>query len=80
VPLYLIEIITLALLAASPMVRLRRSTFFGFASILVVFAIWGLFGFGYPSTSMFYSLNVVSKLLAFATTLTLFLPQPAVPA
>ncbi|HEX3751488.1 MAG TPA: hypothetical protein VHW06_13085 [Streptosporangiaceae bacterium] len=77
VPLFLIEIITLALLAASPMVRLRRSTFFCFASILVVFAIWALYGFGYPNTSLFYSLNVVSKLLAFATALTLFLPQRA---
>jgi hypothetical protein len=77
VPLFLIEIITLSLLAASPMVRLRRSTFFCFASILVVFAIWALYGFGYPSTSLFYSLNVVSKLLAFATALTLFLPQRA---
>jgi hypothetical protein len=74
VPLYLIEVLTLTLLAASPMVRVRRSTFFGFASILVVFAIWGRFGFGYPNTSLFYSLNVVSKLLAFATALTLFLP------
>jgi hypothetical protein len=75
VPLYLIEIITLTLLAASPMVRLRRSTFFCFAAIMIVFAIWALNGFGYPNTSLFYSLNVVSKLLAFATALTLFLPQ-----
>ncbi|HEY0717062.1 MAG TPA: hypothetical protein VGD68_05560, partial [Streptosporangiaceae bacterium] len=75
IPLFLIEIITLSLLAASPVVRLRRATFFWFASILVVFAIWGLFGFGYPDTSLAYSLNVVSKLLAFVTTLTLFLPQ-----
>ena len=74
VPLFLIEIITLALLAASPMVRLRRSTLFCFAAMLVVFAIWALYGFGYPSTSLFYSLNVVSKLLSFATALTLFLP------
>lgn len=80
VPLFLIEIITLMLLAASPMVRLRRSTFFCFASILVVFAIWALYGFGYPNTSLFYSLNVVSKLLAFATALTLFLPQRVTPA
>jgi hypothetical protein len=77
VPLFLIEIITLTLLATSPMVRLRRSTFFCFASILIVFAIWALNGFGYPNTSLFYSLNVVSKLLAFATALTLFLPQRA---
>ena len=73
-PLFLIELTTLSLLAASPMVRLRRITFFGFAAILVVFAIWALFGFGYPSTSLAYALNVVSKILAFATALTLFLP------
>jgi hypothetical protein len=42
-----------------------------------VFAIWARYGFGYPNTSLFYSLNVVSKLLAFATALTLFLPQRA---
>jgi hypothetical protein len=76
VPLYLIEIVTLALLAASPMVRLRRVTCFGFASILVVFAIWALSGFGYPSTEPAYALNVVSKILAFVTALTLFLPPP----
>ena len=75
-PLYLIEIVTLALLAASPMVRLRRVTCFGFASILLVFAIWALFGFGYPSTEPAYALNVVSKILAFVTALTLFLPPP----
>jgi hypothetical protein len=85
VPLFLIEIITLALLAASPMVRLRRATFFSSASILVVFAIWDLFGFGYPDTSLAYTLNVVSKILAFATALSLFLRRPgssaqAVPA
>jgi hypothetical protein len=74
VPLLLIEIITLSLLAASPMVRVRRVTFFAFASMLVVFAIWALFGFGYPGTEPAYTLNVVSKLLAFVTALTLFLP------
>jgi hypothetical protein len=85
-PLYLIEIVTLILLAASPMVRLRRVTCLGFASMLAVFAIWALFGFGYPSTEPAYALNVVSKILAFLTTVTLFLPprdpatEPASPA
>ena len=80
VPLFLIEIVTLVLLATSPMVRLRRSTFFCFASILVVFAVWALHGFGYPNTSLFYRLNVISKLLSFATALTLFLPCEPGPA
>ena len=77
VPLFLIEIITLSLLTASPMVRLQRVTCFGFASMLAVFAIWALFGFGYPGTEPAYTLNVMSKLLAFVTALTLFLPAAA---
>jgi hypothetical protein len=71
------EITTLSLLTLSPMVRLSRATFFAFALMLAVFAVWALAGFGYPSTPVFYALNVVSKLIAFVTALTLFLPQRA---
>jgi hypothetical protein len=73
-PLFAVEITTLALLAWSPMVRLTRATFFAFALMLAVFAVWALAGFEYPATPLPYALNVVSKLLAFATILTLFLP------
>ena len=74
VPLILVGITTLALLILSPMVRLRRATFFTFALMLVVFAVWALDGFGYPSALAPIALNMVSKVLAFATVLTLFLP------
>ena len=77
VPLFLIEITTLLLLRLSPMVRLTRATFFSFALMLGVFAVWALSGFGYPSAPVPTTLNVVSKLLAFVTVLTLFLPQRA---
>jgi hypothetical protein len=76
-PLFAIEITTLALLTWSPMVRLTKATFVAFALMLAVFAIWALAGFDYPSAPLPYALNVVSKLLAFATILTLFLPQRA---
>ena len=76
-PLFLVEITTLALLTWSPMVRLTRATFFAFALMLAVFAVWALAGFEYPSTPLPYALNVVAKLLAFATILTLFLPPRA---
>jgi hypothetical protein len=76
-PLFLIEITTLALLTWSPMVRLTRATFFAVALMLAVFAVWALDGFEYPATPVPYALNVVSKLLAFATILTLFLPVRA---
>lgn len=71
-----IEITTLLLLRLSPMVRVTRATFCVFALMLVVFAVWALSGFGYPSTSLPTALNVASKILAFATALTMFWPQP----
>jgi hypothetical protein len=73
-PLFAIELTTLALLTLSPMVRLSRATFLSFAAMLTVFAVWALSGFGYPSAPLPITLNVVSKILAFVTVLTLFLP------
>ena len=79
VPLFLIEITTLLLLRLSPMVRLTRATFFSFALMLGVFAVWALAGFGYPSAPLPIALNIASKILAFITALTLFLPQRPAP-
>ncbi len=76
-PLFVVEIMTLALLSLSPMVRLTRATFFAFAAMLVVFAVWALAGFGFPSTPVYYTCNVASKILAFVTMLTLFQPRVA---
>ena len=45
--------------------------------MLIVFAAWGLSGFAYPSAPVPIALNVLSKLLAFGVTLSLFLPQQA---
>jgi ABC-2 type transport system ATP-binding protein len=73
-PLIMIELTTLWLLTLSPMVRVRRSTFFCFALMIGVFGIWALSGFGYPQSALPYTMNVVSKILAFITALTLFLP------
>jgi hypothetical protein len=76
-PLFLIEVTTLALLALSPMVRLTKPALFFFALMLAVFAVWGLSGFAYPASPVPITLNVVSKILAFVVTLSLFLPQRA---
>jgi hypothetical protein len=76
-PLFLVEVTTLSLLTLSPMVRLSQATFLFFALMLAVFAVWALFGFAYPSAPAPIALNVVSKILAFAAALSLFLPQRA---
>src|SRR5215469_13574055 len=74
-PLILVEVTTLWLLTLSPMVRVRKYTFFCFALMIGVFGIWALYGFGYPQSALPITMNVISKLLAFATALTLFLPD-----
>jgi hypothetical protein len=76
-PLFLVEVTTLALLTLSPMVRLSRAAFFCFALMLGVFAVWGLSGFAYPAAPVPFTLNVVSKILALAAAVSLFLPQRA---
>ena len=76
-PLFLIEITTLSLLTLSPMVKLTKATLFSFAAMLAVFAVWGLSGFGYPSAPLPFAPNVLSKILAFVTALSLFVPQRA---
>jgi hypothetical protein len=76
-PLLLIALTTLALLTLSPVARLSRATFWCLAAMLAVFAVWALIGFGYPSSAAPTTLNVVSKIIALITALTLFLPARA---
>lgn len=78
-PLILIEVTTLALLTLSPVARLTRATLWCFAAMLAVFAVWGLTGFAYPSAPAPFALNVVSKILAFLTSITMFLPDRSQP-
>lgn len=77
-PLILTGITTLALLSLPPAVRLRRATLWCLAGMLAVFAVWSLAdGFRYPSAPGPLTLNAVSKVLALAAALTLFLPERA---
>jgi hypothetical protein len=55
-----------------PIVKLSRPAFFCLALMLLVFAVWALAGFGYPSAPIPVAMNVVLKILAFVTALSLF--------
>jgi hypothetical protein len=57
------------------MVKLSRMFFLCLALMLVVFAVWALAGFGYPSAPVPFAMNVVSKILAFVAALSLFFPE-----
>jgi hypothetical protein len=70
----LVELTTLSLLTMTPMVRLSRPALCCFSLMLLAFAAWALGGFGYPDTPFAIAMNDVSKILAFVTALSLFLP------
>ena len=74
-PLVLVELTTLSLLTMTPMAKLSRTVCFCLAVMLLVFAAWALAGFGYPSAPVPFAMNVVSKILAFVTALSLFFPE-----
>src|SRR5579863_7036700 len=73
-PLFLVEILSFVMLALSPLMRLSRSTLFLLAGMFLIFTVWALFGFAYPAAPIPIALNVISKILAFATAVSLFLP------
>jgi hypothetical protein len=79
-PLFLAELSTLALLSLSPLVRVSRAACFAFALMLLIFAVWALFGFGYPSSPLPFAFNAGSKAVAFVVALSLFSPTQARPA
>lgn len=74
-PLFLIEISSFAMLMLSPVMKLSRYTLFFLAAMFLVFAVWALFGFAYPAWPVPIALNMLAKVLAFATAVSLFLPQ-----
>ena len=74
-PLFLVEISSFAMLALSPVMKLSRYTLFLLAGMFLIFAVWAVFGFAYPAALIPTALNMISKVLAFATAVSLFLPQ-----
>jgi hypothetical protein len=71
-PLFAIEVLTIALAATRTGVQVTRWTAVWLAGMFAVFAVWALIGFEYPWGGLPLAFNIVSKVLAFATTLSLF--------
>jgi hypothetical protein len=71
-PLFAIEVLTLALAATRPGARFTRWTAVWLASMFAVFAVWAIIGFEYPWGGLPLTMNIVSKVFAFAAALSLF--------
>ena len=78
-PLFIVEISSFAMLMLSPVMKLSRYTLFCLAGMFLIFAIWALFGFAYPATPLPTALNMLSKVVAFAAAISLFVPQEKAP-
>ena len=78
-PLFILELVSFTLLLASPLPRISRATLFSLAGMFFVFAVWAMFGFHFPSSPLPFTFNAVSKVLCFVATVTLFIPQGALP-
>jgi hypothetical protein len=77
-PLFLVEISGFAMLTFSPVMKVSRLTLFLLAGMFFIFAVWAVFGFTYASSPLPYACNAISKILAFAVAVSLFLTrQPA---
>jgi len=75
-PLFLIEISCFALLTFSSSLRLSSVSLFLLAGMFLTFAVWAVAaGFAYPSAPLPFAFNLIAKFLAFATAVSLFLPQ-----
>jgi hypothetical protein len=77
-PLLLVEISSYAMLTLSPFMQVSRLTLFLLAAMFLVFAVWAVFGFTYPSVPISYACNATSKILAFAAAISLFVPRKPV--
>jgi hypothetical protein len=76
-PLFIWELASYSLVTMSPLARVSKYTLFSLSAMFLVFAVWALFGFSYPSDPLPFILNAVSKILCFVVAITLFLPRKA---
>jgi len=72
VPFFVAMITTLAFLTFSSKSAITKYSVYFLGGMFLVFGVWALFGFAYPSDSVLFTLNAVSKILGFGTTTAMF--------
>jgi len=73
IPLFTIIFTTMAMLCFSRKVAITKCTLYLSASMIFVFALWALEGYSFPSNPVAFTLNAISKVLAFVAVASLFL-------
>ncbi len=70
--LFVVIFTTLALLLFSKRTAITKYSLFSLSTMFLIFAVWALEGFSYPSTPISFTLNAVSKVLSFTTIIAMF--------
>ena len=76
IPLFTIIFTTLSMLLFSRKVAITKYTVYFCAAMILVFAIWALDGYSYPTHPISFVLNAVSKVLGFAAIAAMFVTKP----
>jgi hypothetical protein len=71
-PLFTVIFTTLALLLFSKRTAITKYSLYSLAAMFLVFAVWALEGFSYPSNPISFTLNAISKVLSFTTIIAMF--------
>ncbi|HTY82030.1 MAG TPA: hypothetical protein VMB24_04545 [Dehalococcoidales bacterium] len=80
IPLDAAVLLTLSLLLLSRRVSISRYSMYALGAMFVVFAVWAWFGYSYPSNTISYACNAISKVLGFAAIVFLFRRGPELEA
>jgi len=71
-PLFLAQFSTMSLLTLLPSMRITARASYAVAGMFVVFAVWAVAGFSFPTEPLPLALNIVSKILCFVAAIMLF--------
>jgi hypothetical protein len=72
IPLFTIIFTTLSLLLFSRKVAITSYSLYLYGAMILVFAVWALDGYSYPSNPTSFLLNAISKVLGFGSVAALF--------
>jgi len=79
IPLFTIIFTTLAITLFSRKIAITKYSIYLYGAMILVFAVWALEGYSYPSNPAAFALNAISKVLGFASVAALFVTKPRAP-
>ena len=74
IPLFIIIFTTISMLLYSRRTAITKYSLYFYGAMIVVFAIWALDGYSYPTNPVSFVLNAISKVFGFVAVAAMFVP------